>query len=103
MTTMDSGLATIESCHSTWVFDLTRMRYRRVLKGTDVGGQPVATGWRTYERLDADPGSETFTVVLNAAGTRLITSWRHTEACMQCGTHMTSELSLAQLRAAIGT
>jgi hypothetical protein len=35
---------TIESCHSTWIFDTDRMRFRRILKGTEVGGQPVVTG-----------------------------------------------------------
>jgi hypothetical protein len=25
----------VESCHSTWVFDLTRMRFCRILKGIE--------------------------------------------------------------------
>jgi len=90
-------LITIESCHSTWVFDNERMRYRRVLKGTEVAGQPVATAWRPYYRLEADPASETFTVFLNLGGTRMIRSWRHAADCSQCGEHMTGEISLKKL------
>jgi hypothetical protein len=93
----------IESCHSTWVFDTARMRFRRVLRDTEVGGQPVATGWRPYYRLVAPSGAETFTVYLNAADTRMITSWRHAADCTQCGQHRTSELSLEKLRQAISS
>jgi hypothetical protein len=93
----------LESCHSTWVFDQNRMRFRRVLKDTEVGGQPVATGWRPYSRLETPPGSETFTVYLNPAGTRMIRTWRHTADCRECGEHRTGELSLEMLRKAIGS
>lgn len=92
---------TIESCHSTWVFDTDRMRFRRVLKGTEVGGQPVATGWRPYYRLDAAPDSESFTVYLNPSCTRMIRSWRHAVDCTQCGDHRTGEISLEKLDHAI--
>jgi hypothetical protein len=100
---MDPETVTIESCHSTWIFDTDRMRFRRILKGTEVGGQPVATGWRPYYRLEADPHSETFTVYLNLAGSRMITSWRHSADCAQCGQNMTKEMSLQTLRAAINS
>jgi hypothetical protein len=91
----------IESCHSTWVFDSLRMRFRRVLKGAEVGGRPVATGWRPYYRLDAPPDSETFTVYLNLSCTRMIRSWRHGDDCTQCGEHRTGEISLEKLHSAI--
>jgi hypothetical protein len=91
----------IESCHSTWVFDTDRMRFRRVLKGTEVGGQPVATGWRPYYRLDAPAHSETFTVYLNLSCARMIRSWRHAVDCTQCGDHRTGEISLEMLCHAI--
>src|ERR1700761_5840967 len=83
---------TIESCHSTWIFDTDRMRFRRMLKGTEVGGEPVVTGWRSYDRLEDHPGSETFTVYLNAAGTRMIRSWRHAPDCAQCSEHVTTAM-----------
>ena len=102
VTAMPATLA-IESCHSTWVFDEDRMRFRRVLKDTEVGGKPVATGWRPYARLSAPPDSETFTVYLNAAGTRMLRTWRHTVDCHACGDHRTGELSLEMLRSAISS
>ena len=93
----------IESCHSTWIFDSYRMRFRRILKGTEVGGRPVATGWRPYYRLEAPADSETFMVYLNLSGSRMIRSWRHDGDCAQCGEHVTGEMSLARLRAAINS
>ena len=89
----------IESCNSTWLFDSERMRFRRILKGVDVGRHPAATEWRPYFGLDVDPSSESFVVVLNAEGTRLLRSWRHTEQCSQCGAQATAELSLDDVRA----
>jgi hypothetical protein len=90
----------IESCNSTWLFDAERMRFRRILKGVDVGRHAAATEWRTYDRLDVDPYSESFVVVLNAEGSRLLRSWRHTDHCEQCGGEATGELSLDEIRAA---
>ncbi len=90
----------LESCNSTWLFDTERMRFRRVLKGVDVGRHPAATDWRPYFGLDVDPDSESFVVLLNPEGTRLLRSWRHTEQCSQCGSQATAELSLDEVRAA---
>ncbi len=92
---------TLESCHSTWIFDTGRMRFRRILHDIDVGHRSVSTAWRPYFELQADPTAETFTVILNADRSRLIRSWRHTEDCVQCGGHRTSELSLDGIRNAV--
>jgi hypothetical protein len=91
-----------ESCHSTWVFDVDRMRFRRILKGTEGGLRPVVTGWRPYFGLDLEPLGESFTVLLNPEGTRLLRSWRHTTDCTQCGGHVTAVISLDALGAALG-
>jgi hypothetical protein len=88
----------IESCHSTWIFDIEGMRFRRILLDVESGGRRVATDWRPYYRLEVDPYSETFIVYLNIAGTRMIRSWRHVGDCDQCGQHITAELSLESLR-----
>jgi hypothetical protein len=90
----------LESCNSTWLFDTERMRYRRVLKGADVGRRPTTTEWRPYFGVDVDPRSESFVVLLNPEGTRLLRSWRHTHQCTQCGGQATTELSLDEIRAA---
>jgi hypothetical protein len=91
----------LESCHSTWVIDPDRMRFRRILKHLEVGHESVTTDWRSYYQFHFDPQAETFTVSLNPEGTRRIRSWRHTEDCVQCGGHVTAELSLEQLRNAV--
>jgi hypothetical protein len=90
-----------ESCNSTWVFDAEHMRFRRILKGIEVDSRAVFTEWRPYFGLDAADDSEAFTVLLNPEGTRLIRSWRHTGDCAQCGGHLTAELSLDDIEAAL--
>lgn len=90
----------LESCHSTWVFDLARMRFCRILRGM-VARCSVSTGWRPYSDLEINPGDETFTVYLSVSRTRVIRSWLHTHACTQCRGHTTTELSLEDIRAAV--
>ena len=92
---------TLESCHSIWVFDEEQMRFRRILKGIEVSDGPVTTAWRPFHHLLVDEDSEAFTVVLNAEGTRMIRSWRHTGDCSQCTTQHTSQVSLSDVRAAV--
>jgi hypothetical protein len=91
----------IESCNSTWVFNLDHRRFRRILKGLQLQNRFAVTHWRPFYRLELKPDSEAFTVLLNASGTRLIRSWRHTSPCTQCGNNATVELSLEELRSAI--
>jgi hypothetical protein len=90
-----------ESCHSSWVFDTENLRYRRILKGVAVEDQPIATQWRPYFALHFNEGSEAFTVALNAEGSRLIRSWRHTKDCAQCGSQVTAELSRRDIESAL--
>ncbi|MCU1491653.1 MAG: hypothetical protein JWM85_3058 [Acidimicrobiaceae bacterium] len=87
----------LESCHSTWLFDTAEHRFCRVLKGPRIEAS-VATEWRHYDRLVLHPDSDAFVVFLDASGTRLLRSWRHTAQCDQCGGNATAELSLADLR-----
>ena len=90
----------LESCHSTWIFDTGRMRFRRILKGLDLDARQASTAWRDYFGLELDPLSESFVVMLNPEGTRPLRSWRHVERCPQCGGEATGELSVDALRAA---
>jgi hypothetical protein len=89
-----SGLLVVDSCHSTWLFDVSAQRFRRILKGLDVDPALAATDWRTYDRLEFSEGSDSFIVLLNEAGTRRIRSWRHVDGCEQCEGERTSELSV---------
>jgi hypothetical protein len=93
-------LVVLESCHSTWLFDVERMRFRRILKGLDFDAPSATTSWREYFGLEVDPMSESFVVLLNKEGTRLLRSWRHVEHCPQCGGEVTAELSISELRSA---
>ena len=98
-TTPDAPLV-LESCHSTWLFDPARMRFRRILKGLDLDARNASTAWRPYFGLELDPISESFVVLLNPEGTRLLRSWRHVQHRPQCGGEATAELSMDELRAA---
>jgi hypothetical protein len=89
-----SGLLVVDSCHSTWLFDVSAQRFRRILKGLDVDPALAATDWRPYDRLEFSEGSDSFIVLLNEAGTRRIRSWRHVDGCEQCEGERTSELSV---------
>jgi hypothetical protein len=91
----------LESCHSSWIFDTDRMRFRRILTDIEVADRPVTTEWRPYFHLQMDPQGESFTVYLNEERTRMIRSWRHTHDCAQCGRQVTTELSLDAIRKAI--
>jgi hypothetical protein len=92
---------TLESCHSIWIIDTERMRFRRVLKDLEVGHRSVSTAWRPYARFQFEPHGEAFTIVLTPDGSRRIRSWRHTVDCTQCGGHATTELSLTDLLEAV--
>jgi hypothetical protein len=97
---LQSELFAMDSCHSIWTFDPARGRYRRVLKGLELGRGPVMTDWRRYYRLDLDWESGFFAVWLNAEGTQQLRSWQHTEHCEQCEQHTTAEISLSDIRSA---
>ena len=91
----------LESCHSTWIFDTRGRRYRRVLKGAAGEGLRPRTSWQPYYSLELDEASESFLVVLNPEGTRLLRSWRHLAHCAQCDGEATAELSVDELRSAV--
>jgi hypothetical protein len=85
----------IESCNSTWVFDTTGRRFRRVPKGTPLDLPTSAADWESYVKLEVDVDSDAFLVTLNEAGTKLLRSYRHTDPCAQCDpADATAELSL---------
>jgi hypothetical protein len=87
-------VTTIDSCHSRWVFDLEKLRYRRVPQGPGLALRLAQAPWRPYTELHVDPDSDAFVVVLTAEGTRMLRSWRHVPGtCPQCGALTTEELS----------
>lgn len=97
------GYLTVDSCHSRWVFDTERLRFRRAPKGPGLELLMAMTQWRPYYDLHLDQASDSFVVILNEAGTRMLRSWRHTEAvCPQCGASRTEELSVGAIVLAEG-
>lgn len=87
----------IESCHSTWVIDQERRRFRRVLKGLDLDVRLASTDWREYYSFEIDELTGRFVLRLNESGSRVIRSRRHDERCTDCRGEMTSELSLDEV------
>jgi hypothetical protein len=88
----------IESCNSTWLFDADRVRFRRVPKGTSLDVPASPQEWERYYSLELDSESDAFVVTLNAAGTRLLRSYRHRDPCAHCGSNATAELSLEAVK-----
>jgi hypothetical protein len=87
----------LESCHSTWVFDAGRGRFRRVPRGVDIW-MPSEKEWHPYHRLEFDGSTGAFAIALNPEGTRMLRSWIHEEPCPHCQTgDATNELSLAPI------
>lgn len=91
----------LESCHSTWVFEPGRMRFRRVPRGTRLDMPSPESDWTPYHRLELEPSSGAFAVGLNEDGTRVMRSWLHSEPCRHCATDRTGELSLEAIRRSV--
>jgi len=64
----DDSIFVMESCHSTWIFDTDKLRFRRILKGLSLDAHAATTAWRAYFGLEIDPISESFVVLLNPEG-----------------------------------
>ncbi len=94
-------IITLESCHSTWIFDTRQLRFCRIVRGIAVGRQQISTEWRSYWELEIDPHGKRFTVILNERRSRLIRSSIHTSACVECGGSRTSEVSLEDIRGVV--
>src|SRR5712692_8284500 len=71
-----ASMERIESTHSIWLFDLERMRFRRVPKGADPDAPSLDSDWEPYFALDVDDETGAFTVALNEDRTRLLRAWR---------------------------
>jgi hypothetical protein len=103
MTALEVAGATVrilESCHSLWLFDPSRMRFRRLPRDADLD-VPCSDGdWIGYHSFDMDLVMGTFVVGLNPEGTRLLRAWVHDEPCRHCA-DVTAEFSVSALRAAL--
>jgi hypothetical protein len=95
------NIITLESCHSTWIFDPRQLRFCRILKGIAHGHRQISTEWRPYWELEIDPGEKDFTVFLNESHTQLIRSSIHSDECVQCGGSHTTELSLENIHRSV--
>ena len=77
-------LVVVESCTTTWAFDVGRSRFARMPRGVPLTS--ISAEWRPYSELTLDLTAGTLEVALDQAGTRLLRSQIHTdEACPTCG------------------
>ena len=90
-----------ESCHSLWIFEPARGRFRRVPRGTRLDMPSPENEWTPYYRLELDTTSGAFSVGLNPDDTRVLRSWLHVDPCRHCSAHQTGELSVEALRRAL--
>jgi hypothetical protein len=66
----------LESSNSIWFFEVDRMRFRRVPRGTDPNSPALANDWQPYFGLDVEADTGAFTVALNEDGTRRLRAVR---------------------------
>jgi hypothetical protein len=96
-----ASVRVLESCHSLWVFEADRKRFRRVPRGTRLDMPSPESEWTSYHRLEVEPSSGAFAVALNEDGTRVLRSWLHAEPCRHCSVDRTAELSLEAIRRSV--
>ena len=89
-------LRILESCHSLWIFEPARSRFRRVPQGTRLDPPWPDSDWTVYYRLEVEPSTGAFAVYLNEDDTRVMRSWLHTESCRHCSgpSDHTGEISI---------
>lgn len=75
----------LESCHSLWLFDPCRMRFRRLPRGVDFQLPGAEREWATYHTFDLELSTGMLVVGLNLDGTQLLRAWVHTDLCRHCG------------------
>ena len=66
----------LESSNSIWLFEVDRMRFRRVPRGSDPTSPAPAAEWQPYFGLEVEPDTGAFTVALNEDGTRRLRAVR---------------------------
>ena len=88
----------LESCHSLWIFEPERGRFRRVPRGTRLDMPSPENEWTPYYRLELDASSGAFSVGLNPDDTRVLRSWLHVDPCRHCSSDQTGELSFDAVR-----
>lgn len=90
------GIEKIESCHSTWFFDVEARRFLRVPKSTAIDLVSLAGPWGEYLDLELRPGGS-FVVMLGPDATRRLRAWRHVDPCRLCSSQFTSEVPALRL------
>lgn len=92
------GILIVEGCNSTWLIDPRRRRFRRVLKGLDLGVLEASTGWRPYHAVEIDEAADALVVYLEESRSRLVRSPRHHRNCPHCRDDRMQDLSPDLLR-----
>lgn len=81
----DPFVTAIPSCHSTWVFDQLRLRYRQISLTLNAARE-TSTEWRPYDHLRIDAPNNGIFVFANASGTTMRWFKSHLRPCLLCGT-----------------
>jgi len=79
---------TIETCHSTWIFDVVEHRFARLPRGHLRASTPAllpSAQWQLYDAVVVDPVSGAFLVRLNPSGSQILRSKIHHDPCPFCG------------------
>lgn len=107
--TVASDYLYFESCNTSWCFDATNLRFKRIprplIRSASATDFAVAK-WEPYFELTLSSSSDEFAVVLNENGSKLLRSWRHSDNCSHCfgetASYSTEELSVSELHNLLG-
>ena len=73
-------LRILESCHSIWIFEPGRMRFRRVPRGTRLDMPSPESEWTPYYRLEVEPSSASVAAGVQKAVSQIFTPPREDES-----------------------
>lgn len=85
----------LESCHSRWMFDPERGRFRRVPREGRIEVALPEREWTRYYQLEVDPSTGGFAVSLDEDGTHFLRARFHGHGCPCARRDPTSEQSMA--------
>lgn len=81
----------IDSCHSAWLLDPEEQRFARLPKGSKADAAAPKDQWEPYYDHEVhEDGAHV--LALNAAKTRLLRFFEHSEPCPHCARDKTEEL-----------
>ena len=72
-------MITLPTSNCWWIFDESRMVYRRIPRDMDPSAFVLVDDWETYSDLEIDADNSSFTLFLNSEKTRMMKGYIDSE------------------------